>query len=415
MEAQQNLNNLAAQTTGGHSSNSNTGGTTMNKRNKGNRGQGTGSISVNPSGTFRAQICLPGGDRTTKSFRTKRDAQHWLDEQFQAVQSGLTSDNRKITVREFAEHWLAAKKTNLRTITWRDYSTYINDWLLPALGDKKVREIKVAHLTQFYAEKEAAGRGLHAITYCHRVIRGMFEYAIREGIISANPARYALHPTPETSATAKGMNVFSPEQVNDFLNVVEFSPHAALYHLAIRLGLRQGELLGLTWSAVNFTRREIRIDKQMRLTLDPENRLGFTRPKTISSIRTLTIPGDFVDLLQRHRNLQQMAKTRAGQNWQENNLVFASTVGTFVDMRNLTRDFKMMLKTAGLPDIRFHDLRHTAASIMLMNGIPIIDVARILGHASPTITLKIYGHFIPRGSEGITKMMEEAFKRPTSN
>lgn len=93
---------------------------------------------------------------------------------------------------------------------------------------------------------------------------------------------------------------------------------------------------------------------------------------------------------------------------------FASSVGTFVDVRNLTRDFKMMLRTAGLPDIRFHDLRHTAASIMLMNGIPVIEVARILGHASPTITLKTYGHYIQRGSDGINKMMDEAFKQSQS-
>ena len=165
---------------------------------------------------------------------------------------------------------------------------------------------------------------------------------------------------------------------------------------------------------MNFVRQEIRIDKQMRLTLEPENRLGFTRPKTTSSIRTLNITNELVGFLQYHRDLQQAAKIQAGRDWQENDLVFPSVVGTFVDVRNLSRDFKMTLKTAGLPDIRFHDLRHTAASIMLMNGFPVIDVAQILGHASPTITLKTYGHYIPRGSVGINKMMDKAFKKPTS-
>lgn len=124
VEIVQNLNNLQ-RTSGSRSSGSSYRGT-MKKRNKGNRGQGTCSISVNPSGTARAQICLPGGDRLTRSFYTKKEAQHWLDEQFQVVQSGLTSDNRKITVREFAEHWLGAKKTSLRPTFWRNYSIYIS-------------------------------------------------------------------------------------------------------------------------------------------------------------------------------------------------------------------------------------------------------------------------------------------------
>jgi integrase len=373
------------------------------------RGKGTGGIFKNESGTYRAQIYLPGGSRKTKSFKNKRDAQHWLNNMFAEIDRGLTTDNWKITAGDYAEDWLLARQNSLRPTTWRDYERYIKQWFIPAFGEWKLRDIKTGHITKFYTKQQDAGRGLSSIVYCHRVIRSMFEDAIREGVISSNPAKYAIRPKPETLATTKGMRVLSPEQVHKFLEAAQISNYYVLYQLAIRLGLRQSELLGLTWDCVDFAHKEIKIDKQLRpLAAGSEKRLDLVPTKTDGSKRTLNINGDLEELL-----AKQLARHEVY--FPESKFVFTSSIGTFIDHRNLLRDFKKILELAGLPPIRFHDLRHTAASLMLKNGISVVEVAAILGHSSPAITMSIYAHFIPGVRSVVNETMDKVFKNPDNN
>ena len=121
----------------------------------------------------------------------------------------------------------------------------------------------------------------------------------------------------------------------------------------------------------------------------------------------ITLGSNTIQKLREHQRLNQEERIEAGIRWQENNLIFPSTVGTPMEQRNLHRDFKSIIKKAGLPDIRFHDLRHTAASIMLNHGVPVIVVSRRLGHSKPSITLDIYGHLIPGMQAGIAEQIDE--------
>ena len=230
----------------------------------------------------------------------------------------------------------------------------------------------------------------------------MLEDAVTEGILAFNPAHKATRPKIEKEE----IQALSEPEVWQFLIAARSSMLDALYHLAVKTGMRQGELLGLTWANVDSQRGEIRVIQQLRRVRQQGQWFAFTALKTKYSRRTIPIGNELQLILQEHRRKQQEQKLFMGSRWKEHDLLFTSSIGTPIDQRNLIRDFKQVLKQAGLRDIRFHDLRHTAASIMLKNGIPLVDVSRYVGHSSPAITLTLYAHLLPGGLEHTAKVMD---------
>jgi integrase len=185
---------------------------------------------------------------------------------------------------------------------------------------------------------------------------------------------------------------------------------SALYVLAVSTGLRQGELLGLRWEDVDFESATLRV----RHTLQPP---GFpkgaparlTPPKTRRSLRSVRLPHSAVQALRRHRALQDMG--RSNGSWREQGLVFPNTLGGYADYTNLMpRHFKPLLRRAGLSDIRFHDLRHTCATLLLTEGVHPKIVSEVLGHSSVSITLDVYSHVIPGLGDAAASAMEDALR-----
>jgi integrase len=184
---------------------------------------------------------------------------------------------------------------------------------------------------------------------------------------------------------------------------------SALYVLAVSTGLRQGELLGLRWEDVDLASATLRV----RHTLQPP---GFpkgaparlTPPKTRRSLRGVRLPHSAVAALLRHRELQDAERARADGSWQDRGLVFPNTLGGYADYTNLVpRHFKPLLRRAGLPDIRFHDLRHTCATLMLAVGTNPKVVQETLGHANVSVTLDIYSHLLPNMQDEVAQKINE--------
>jgi integrase len=187
---------------------------------------------------------------------------------------------------------------------------------------------------------------------------------------------------------------------------------SALYVLALTTGLRQGELLGLRWEDVDLGSATLRV----RHTLQPP---GFpngaparlTPPKTRRSLRGVHLPHSSVQALFRHRELQDVERSRSNGTWQGRGLVLPNTLGGYADHTNLMpRHFKPLLRRAGLPDIRFHDLRHTCATLLLTKGVHPKIVSEMLGHSSIAITLDIYSHVIPGLGDAAALAMEDALR-----
>jgi integrase len=375
----------------------------MTTRKKHNRAPNSGSISINPSGSVRAQFKLPGGKRLTKSFSTKRDADTWLRELRNEVDAGLTTTNHDTLLSEFIRDWLVRKKTQLRPKTFADYSYYANELISSHIGALKLRAIKLQQVNDFYATLADEGRPVHVIRYTHRVFHVLLEDAVRLGFIPLNPAHYADIPTADDAADK--MQIFSTTEYQCFVDACSSSQHGTLYKLGIKTGMRQGEMLGLTWKNIDFHRAEIRINQQISHFGEDDQRFCFAPLKTKYSRRTISIGSDLVEMLKVHQQVQQAQKQFMGIKWQENDLVFTTSIGTPLDHRNMMRDFDNMLKTAGLPKIRFHDLRHNAASMMLAKNTPIVAVSRYLGHSSPQVTLGIYAHLVPGGFDDVVKAM----------
>lgn len=271
------------------------------------------------------------------------------------------------------------------------------------LGQFKLRESQAAQIHLLYNLLVKAGKGLRTVRYAHQVLHSSLEHAIKLGVIGRNPAKAAIPPRPK----AKEMKYFDENQVQQFLIAAQTSKDRfyALYHLAFTTGMRMGELLGLKWIDMDKDQAALHIKRQ--LTRLHGIGLRLTPPKTKAATRRIDLGQQSIEVLNQHQERQFRDMVAAGDRWQENDLIFASTIGTFINPSNLRREFKPLLEKAGLPQIRFHDLRHTAASLMFNNGIPVIVVSRRLGHAQPCTTLDVYGHLIPSKQQEAAVLMDE--------
>ena len=178
-----------------------------------------------------------------------------------------------------------------------------------------------------------------------------------------------------------------------------------LYYLAIHTGMRQSEIIGLKWEDVDWEFSTIQVKRQVRHFRGGS--YTFTEVKSKSGMRTIILGKQALEVLRTHKMQQQTITNSAGEDWTDLDLIFPSNVGTPLTASNIRRAFRKLLTASGLPKIRFHDLRHTAASLMLNHGIPVLIVSKRLGHSKPSITLDVYGHLIPSKQEEAAQLMDD--------
>jgi integrase len=227
------------------------------------------------------------------------------------------------------------------------------------------------------------------VRHLHAVLHGALDDAARWGLVARNVADLVAPPR----AARKGMITLSPDQARALLDTTRGDRLEALYVLALTTGMRQGELLALRWRDVDLDRHTLHVTGSLLTTPDGWK---ISDPKTDSSRRRITLTATAVDALRRHRSAQNEERLRLGGAWEDNDLVFANEVGRPIEVRNLMRrSFLPLLKQSGLPRIRFHDLRHTAATLLLGQGQHPKVVAEMLGHSRISTTLDLYSHVTP--------------------
>ncbi len=200
------------------------------------------------------------------------------------------------------------------------------------------------------------------------------------------------------------MIALDEEQVSRFLAAASGNRLHVLFHLAVVTGMRQGELLALKWSDISLDKGHINVRRQVQR----QTGVGFvfSEPKTRAGRRKIGIGPYTIEMLRHQKILQDGLRVQAKDAWQEDDLVFTSNVGTPLDQRNVLREFGSVLKVAGLPKIRFHDLRHTAASLLLNNGQGAIAVSKLLGHSKPSVTVDIYAHVYNETMDEVARTMD---------
>jgi integrase len=363
------------------------------------RGNKEGSIYKRKDGRWCAQASL-NGRRLTHYAKSQRECREWLKEIQDQIDEGLTIDGARATLGEYLLQWLETSKPSVRPKTWRQYSQIIRQHIVPDLGNIKLRDLRPDHIQAFYTAKLGAGTGARSVRLIHAVLHRALAQALKWSLITRNPASVVDKPKLKRIE----MNIWNAQQVRTFLEVIDEDRLEALFYLAVTTGLREGELLGLLWTDLDWETARLQVQRQLQRI--PRQGLVLVEPKSDAGRRPVSLGPIALDKLRKHRERQQQEQLFAGERWQEHNLIFTSTIGTPMDPRNLVRIFKALLQQAGLPDIRFHDLRHTAATLMLQQGVHPKVVQERLGHSSITLTLDTYSHVLPTLQEDAAAKLE---------
>lgn len=352
------------------------------------RSHGEGSIYRRSDGRWVAQVTLQGR-QLYKYFQTQFQAREWLQETQNQIRGGLTLAAAQITLDEFLREWLEAYKSSIRPKTFAQYEQIVQQYLSPGLGRVKLKELSPGLIQGLYNMNLRSGKSERTVLLVHAVLHSSLSQAVKWGLISRNPAEAVTHPR----LRRKEMQTLTDKQVGALFREVRGSRYEALFWLAVTTGLREGEILGLKWSDLDWGTGRLMIQRQLQRLKD--RGLVFNDPKSQAGKRLVMLSRKTLLKLKGHRVIQQYEKLFAGRDWMDTGLIFPSSIGTPADPRNLFRNFKLFLRNAGLPDIRFHDLRHTAATLMLQQGIHPKVVQERLGHANIMLTLNTYSHVLP--------------------
>lgn len=300
----------------------------------------------------------------------------------------------------FLRRWLdEVAKPTLRASTYDSYDDILRAHLIPGLGRHPIAKLTPAEVQTFLNGKLAGGLSPRRVQYIHAVLRRALGTAERWGMVSRNVAKLVDPPR----VPRHEISPMTPEQAKTLIETSADDRHRALWITALGTGLRQGELLGLRWEDVDLKVRRLRV----RHTLaNVGGTLTLLEPKTDRSRRTIMLPDTVVTELRAHRTRQKEERLVAGSRWVDSGHVFTTTIGRPLHAATVTRAFQAALKGAELPDSRFHDLRHAAATFLLAQGMTLEDVKQLLGHSSITLTSNTYGHVLEQRQRQVARAMD---------
>jgi integrase len=354
------------------------------------RGHGEGSIKQRADGLWEARVSLEGGKRRSFYGKTRREAQDKLRAALRDIDAGLDLSADRQTVAQYLDKWLSASaKPSVKVRTYEGYESIVRVRVAPRIGKKQIAKLTPLDLQALYTELAEAGLSARSIGHTHRVLHRAFDQAVKWNILTRNPCQGTTPPRPQRAE----MKVLTPEQARAFLAATIDHPAHALYALAITSGMRAGELLGLQWGDVDLDAGHLTI----RRALQQQNSAGlvFVTPKTTKSRRMIFLSQRAIDALRAHRDRQTFHRRQVGSEWRDLNLVFPGPFGGPTDPSWSRQVFYAALEAAGIPRVRFHDLRHTAATLALMQGVHPKVVSDMLGHGTVGLTLDTYSHLLP--------------------
>jgi integrase len=329
--------------------------------------------------------------RKAKDLRQALKLQRQLVDDLKAVRD-VNAENPRVAalVRRYIDQNRELAPSTVRrydqSLAWQIAPNEIGRMRIQQVLKKQVEEWIDVLEVQKRQDDDTRTLAANTIDRAFALLRAAFNMAVEEGLLVKNPCTGVRLPRPDDEE----VEPLTPEQVDTFLSLVDSldrgRPHrnAALYHIAIRCGLRQGELIGLRWKDVDLGRRELRVSSQLQ-------RGERIRPKR-NARRALPLTSDLVRVLTWHKQNQAEERNVSADGWNAAGLVFCSERGTPISPRNLDRQFKALLKRAGLPNIRFHDLRHTYATLSIAAGVDVFTLSRRMGHSGIGVTSDRYGH-----------------------
>lgn len=327
-------------------------------------------------------------------YKTKKEAEKDVAKKITELNEGTFIEPSKITLKEYLNSWLEIKSMSIEESTHACYLTYINTHIIPSIGTIALPKLNVMHIQKCYKTAINKGMANNSILLMHRILKTALNLAVKQNVISRNPAALAEIPKREKAP----IQTWTEEEVKKFL----LHSQETRYHigclLAITTGMRLGEVLGLRWQDVDFENHTVTINQ----TSGHDDKIKKTA-KTNSSKRTIPVPIETIEALKKHRITINKEKLRFGAAYQDQDLINCNEFGNVFRKDSFRRQFIKIIKNAGIKQIKFHDLRHTHATLLLKQGVNPKIISERLGHTDISITLSVYSHVLPN-------MQEEAVK-----
>ncbi len=307
------------------------------------------------------------------------------------------------TVGAWLEHWLdtvAARKVRPSTLV--RYRQLVTNQLVPGVGHHRLDRLQPEHVEKLYADLLAGNLSPASVLQAHRVLSRAVRVAMQRDKVARNVCTLVDAPSVERQE----VDPLTGQESRRVLDAARGHRNAARWSVALALGLRQGEALGLTWDAVDLDVGTLTV--RQALQRQPGKGLVFVQPKSRAGRRTVALPGPLQDALRAHRTAQLAERMAAGSVWRDNNLVFCQENGAPIDPRSDHRAWRSLLAEAGVRPARLHDARHTAATLLLQQGVPARVAMEILGHSQISLTLGTYSHVAPELAKDTARRMGEA-------
>jgi integrase len=357
----------------------------------GRRGHGEGTVALRKDGRWVAAVDLgfDGNGRRQRKWlyaKTQAEAIRKLHAAQRQVDAGLPTPDERVTVKELLDRWFAdVLRHQVAPVAVDNYRAVAQHHIVPALGRKRLSKLTAADVDALMSRKLDDGYSVSTVRRIRAVLSQALTQGERWGLLVRNVAAVTRGPR-QTRQEGRSMSI---EEARVLLESLEGHRLAAMYATMLGLGLRRGEALGLKWTDIDFAKRTVSV----RRALKRENgTLVLGDVKTSGSRRVLTMPSPVSDGLRAHRARQASERLAAGESWRDSGLVFTTQIGSPLDPRNIYRDFVTVAQRAGIGRWHPHELRHSAASIMLAQGVPIEVVSNVLGHSSIRMTADVYGH-----------------------
>ena len=372
----------------------------------GRRGNGEGTISRRKDGRWEGRYYVPTEDGPKRKViygKTRAEVSEKLTKALSDRANGIVYDNENITIGEYLDVWLKGSVYgSVRQSTYDRDTNLVNNHIKPVLGSLKLKKLNSAHVQNFYRNRLDTGLSASTVHMIHDILRRGLAEAVDWHLTQRNVADVVKPPRP----VPKEIVALSTDETRRLLDAAAEDRLEALYVLAVHTGMRQGELLALRWQDVDMENAVVSVRRTLTRS---GGKVAFSEPKTKKSRRSIRLAPQATEALRAHLERQLRDMEILGDRYRDQGLEFTTDTGAPINPSNLRqRSFAPLLKRAGLPHMRFHDLRHTCATLLLSRGVHPKFVQELLGHATIAITLDTYSHVMPSMGDATAKAMEDA-------
>lgn len=317
--------------------------------------------------------------------KTKKEAESLLVTKLSELENGTFILNDDIILSDFLNYWYSEyclKK--LSATTYESYKRNIDNYIIPNLGNIKIKDLKPLHLQNFY-NTLLKNLSKTTVSYIHKILHKALKHAVQWELVLRNVADVVSTPTPEKYVA----NVLKEDEISTLLDSLKNTEIYLAVLIALGTGLRRGEILALTWDCIDLENKTLTVSKTVEPT---KNGLTVKSPKTHHSNRKISISDNIIIALNKELEKQNIQKSLLKENYMNNNLVFCRYNGDYYSPTKLNHTFKKYIDNLNITKIRFHDLRHTHASLLLKDNVNFKIISERLGHSNINITLDTYAH-----------------------